>query len=237
MVLNRFATKFENFLATIPGAERVDDLAKDGNLEQAKRADFLFEGRTVVCEVKSLETRTNRKANAILRSSGIQVPQGGAWLMDLLGERADKNELYDRVVNAGTTALADGLADANRQIGATKEAFGLNSADGLLIILHGTVQDTNPNVIVRRVIQRFAKTHASGRPYHDQINLVCIFSEKHKLELPSGALADVVISLTNPRVPERHDVIAVAKAIQERWATLNSRRTLTVEMPELPPSR
>lgn len=237
MALSQLATKFENFLATIPGAERVDDLAKNANLERTKRADFLFENRTIVCELKSLETRTNRKGNAILRSSGIQVPEGGAWVFDLLGNRTDRDELYDRVVNAGTTPLVDGLADANRQIKATKEAFGLKSADGLLIIFHSTVEDTHPNVMVRRVIQRFAKKDASGRPYHDHINLVCIFSEKHKMELPSGDLADVVIPLTNPRIPAQHNVVAFTKSIHERWAAFNSRGALTVEMPELPPPR
>lgn len=237
MASSNFARSFEDFLATIPGAERVDDLAKDAGLDRAKRADFLFEGRSIVCELKSLETRTNRKKNAILRRAGVEIPQGGAWLMDLLSGRPDEDELYDRVVNAGTTALSDGLADANRQIKATKEAFGLASADGLLIILHGSVEDIHPNVMVRRVVQRFAKNADSGSPYHDHINLVCIFSEKHKIELPSGDLADVVIPLTNPRVPEQHNVMAFTKTIHERWATFNSRQAMTVERSELPPPR
>jgi hypothetical protein len=237
MTLSTFAASFETFLASIPGAERIDDLAAEGSLIRAKRADFLFANRSIVCEVKSLQSRTSQKQRAILSAAGIQLPKGGAWLDDLLKGRPDGDEIYDRVLNAGTTALSDGLAEANKQIRATKEALGLGSAGGLVIVLHGSVKDINPNVMVHRIVQRFAKNDIDGRPYHDHINVVCILSEIHKFELPTGARADVVIPLTNPRVAESRAVNDFIETLHERWAAFNGRKPLVANMTELPPPR
>jgi len=237
MPLSNFATSFETFLESVAGAERIDELAPAAGLSRAKRADFLFANRSIVCEIKSLESRTQEKQRAILAAAGIQLPSGGAWIQDLLNGRPNADEIYDKVVNAGTTALSDGLAEADKQIIATKDAFGLASADGLVIILHGSVRDINPNVMVRRVIQRFKKNGAYGRPYHNQINLVCIFSEQHTLELPTGEIADVVIPLTNARVPEAHGVMEFMKTLHEQWAAFNGRQPLATTMSELPPPR
>ncbi|MDC8784799.1 hypothetical protein [Roseateles koreensis] len=46
------------FLATLLGAESLDDLLGDPKFDGQRRADYLLFGRRVILELKSLETDT-----------------------------------------------------------------------------------------------------------------------------------------------------------------------------------
>lgn len=49
--------RFKAFVKTIPGAESIDDLEElpEGS---SKKADFFFDNRRIVCELKSLQVDT-----------------------------------------------------------------------------------------------------------------------------------------------------------------------------------
>jgi hypothetical protein len=46
--------RFNSFVRSIEGAEFIDDLDLTSEQQKSKRADFLFESRKIICEMKSL---------------------------------------------------------------------------------------------------------------------------------------------------------------------------------------
>ena len=98
----------------------------------------------------------------------MNLPDGEYEINAVLESRTDKDELYRQCVNAMSTGVSDGVADANRQIRETKRVFGIDEADGLLVLLHGRVKVLNPDVILMRVGQRLAKKTSEGNPQYVQ---------------------------------------------------------------------
>ena len=59
------ADRFREFMAQYPGVERIDDLAPGGN---GKRADYLLDNRSVILELKSLETDVRPKIDRMVEA-------------------------------------------------------------------------------------------------------------------------------------------------------------------------
>ena len=51
---------FYRFCDSLPGAERIDFLELPGS--GLRKADYFFRNRTVICEIKTLETETLRRS-------------------------------------------------------------------------------------------------------------------------------------------------------------------------------
>ena len=65
-----FRDRFALFAKTIPNSESIDELAQTNEQRAAKKADFFFENRKIVCELKNLETDTSTKIEKLLKPFG-----------------------------------------------------------------------------------------------------------------------------------------------------------------------
>jgi hypothetical protein len=222
---------FYRFLDSVPGAERIDMLPDpDPGLQ---KADYFFRNRTVICEIKTLETETNDKIAPILIKAGVPIQEGQFDLTALLKGRPDENELYWKCINAITTGVKSGMDTANRQIRDTKTAFGIQEADGLWIILHPKVRVTNPDVIMARITRRLRKRNEAGGPKYDQITAFVLFSEIHKLKLTDGTMLSPIIPVQNAEVSERFGVSGVIDELIEGWGAWNGRETHLIHASQL----
>lgn len=225
-IAEELAKRFAAFCDAVPGSERIDniELTEDQKRSKLKRADFFFERRTILCELKSLETDTTDKLVPILRDAGVPLAAGTFELTALIKHRPDYDELYRACMNALTTSVEDGLAQANRQIRETKQLFDIDEADGLVIFLHGRVEVLNPDVIMRRVFERLAKRKDDGSgPYHESVTAVVLMSEIHKLKLTDGRMLSVAIPVPHAAVPEKFDVMKFSNVLADSWADWNGR--------------
>jgi hypothetical protein len=204
----------------MPDAEEIDTIAVEPS--PLKRADFLLDSRTIICEIKALETDTAPKFNAFLKQQGFDLPPGEYDIRQLFGTRPDGDVLLAKATQLVATAVSDGLAEANRQIGDTKRLFGITAADGLVVILNGMVEVLGPQIVIKRVLERLEKLADDGTSYHGNIALVLYFSEKHLRETELGDAA-VAFPIRNERVVAVHDLAAVTTTFVKGWAGFNGR--------------
>jgi hypothetical protein len=229
-LVDEMPSAFYRFCDSLPGAERIDSLESPGS--GVRKADYFFRNRTVICEIKTLETETNDKLLPILREAGVSLVQGEFELTQLLKGRSDADVLYWKCINAITSGVKQGMDTANRQIRDTKKAFGISEADGLWIVLHPKVHVLNPDVILTRIRRRLNKRNGTG-PAYDQITWIVLFSEIHKLKLQDGTLLSAIIPVQNAEVLERTAGSSVVDELIDGWARWNGRPNLTVHASEL----
>jgi len=208
LLVDRMPEELFRFCDSIPSAERIDDLDFP---EWLQKADYLFRRRSIVCEIKTLETETNDKLTPILQAAGVQLPSGEFELTKVLEGRPDADELYWKCVNAITTAVKSGMDAANKQIADTKKAFDIPDADGLWIILHPKVHVLNPDVIMTRIARRLQKRNKAGGPAYDQITSYVLFSEIHKLKLSDGTMLSAIIPVLNPEAPPKERSLPIPR--------------------------
>jgi hypothetical protein len=218
------ASRVIDFCRSTPGAEELDALAltPEQKALKLKCADFLFENRSFVCEIKALETDTAWKFVAFLKQHGFDLPPGEYSVQQLFPTKPNGEELFQKATNIIATAVADGLADANKQIGDTKKLLGITTADGVVVILNGMVEVLGPQLVVKRVLERLNKLADDGTPYHNHVGLIVYFSEKHLRESAAGDAA-VAFPIRNDGVAALHDLNAFASSLVNGWATFNGR--------------
>jgi hypothetical protein len=175
--------RFFNFCRQFPDAEEIDAIVAPKTLPTGiKIADFLFEKRSIVCEVKTLTNDTATKLASYMEQNGIgpsQLSGGTHIIRELFLQLDDGEEKYQRAITLITKPLCDGLDEAEKQVRDTKQLLGLPNADGLVIILNEQVTLAGPSLIMERLGQRLAKTAADGAPYHKNLNHFLHIGEKY----------------------------------------------------------
>jgi hypothetical protein len=222
--MGALASRFIEFCRSVPGAEEVDALALTSEQKalKLKSADFLFDNRSIICEIKSLETDTAWKFTAFLKQQGFELPPGEYSVQQLFSTKPNGQELFQKASSIVATSVADGLADANRQIRDTKKLLGISAADGVVVILNGMVEVLGPQLVIKRILERLDKLADDGTPYYSHVALILYFSEKHLRESAAGDAA-VAFPIRNEGVPALTDLNAVASKFVKGWAEFNGR--------------
>lgn len=214
--------RFLEFCRRHPGAEDIDELVKLSGVPVGMRiSDFLFQARTIVCEVKTLTNETAGKLVAYMQENGIDpsnLPDGDHSIRQLFLQLDGGEKKYRRAMTLITTPLTKGLDDAERQIRDTKKLFDLPNADGLLVILNDKVVLAGHPLILERIAQRLAKTAANGSPFHGNINHILHIGEKY---LTGEENMYMNLSLANPLAPEANGVSAFVQNFVAAWAAFN----------------
>lgn len=218
------ANRFIEFCRSVPGAEEVDVLpfTREQDALRLRRADFLFDSRSIICEIKALETDTSPKFIALLKQERFDLPPGDYSVQELFSTRSNGEELFRNATTVVATAVADGLAEANRQIGDTKKLLGIAAADGIVVILNGMVEVLGPQLVIKRILERLEKLADDGTSYHANVALILYFSEKHLRETGTGDAA-VAFPIPNERVASLHDLNVLATQFVKGWAEFNGR--------------
>ena len=105
--------RFLKFCRQYPGAESIDDLVKPSDVPPGtKIADFLFQARTVVCEVKTLTKETVEKLVAYMQENGIgpsNLSNGQHKVKERFLQLEEGEEKYRQAIARVTTPLLMGL--------------------------------------------------------------------------------------------------------------------------------
>jgi hypothetical protein len=220
-----FRERFSLFAKTIPQAECIDDLPQTEEQRAAKKADFFFENRQIVCEVKNLETDTSPKVEKLLKplEKRPEWPRFyGAWdLSKILRKFPDGAEINREVFESTTSAIRKAVADANRQIRATKQTFRLPTSGGMLVLANESIAVLSPEVIAHRVHRMLNKRTPDGKPQFPEINMVWMLSEKHVVEVRPG-LNGIACLLLRQEIADPIGVQDFVESLQPRWAEFHS---------------
>lgn len=158
--------RFTFFVKNLEDAECIDDLVLSANQQRAKKADFFFDNRSFISELKSLKTDTAPKVERILepykKMPEWPIYYGSVDLRDVLKHLPNRDEINAKVVEGVTDGLEGIIESANRQIRTTKETFNLPDSEGILIILNDVVDTLTPELIRYRIYKCLRKKAAEG---------------------------------------------------------------------------
>jgi hypothetical protein len=211
--------RFIEFCRRYPGAEDIDELKKLLIVPPGmKIADYLFQARTIICEVKTLEQETQVKLEKYMRGNGIEpsnLLDGQPIIEELFLRLDDGKRNLQKAMSLISTPITKGLDDAERQIRDTKKLFNIQNSDGLLVILNDLVTMASPPLVQERLAQRLRKVRVDGSPYHKNINYIVFICEKYI------TYDDLYQHLLLSFQPESNGVAAFVKDFMEKWAAFN----------------
>lgn len=220
-----FKQRFALFAKTIPASECIDELPQTTEQRAGKKGDFFFEGRRIICELKNLETDTSPKIRKLLKplENRPEWPRFyGAWeLSKILRKFPDGADINRKVFESTTAAINKAVADANRQVRATKKTFSLPEAGGMLVLANEFIAILSPEVIAHKVHRMLNKRTPGGAPQFPEINMVWMISEKHVADLGSG-MTGIPSLLMRQEIPDPMHVENFAESLQPRWAAFHN---------------
>ncbi len=218
--------RFSDFCRNYQGAEDIDSIALSpeeenrrlaGNLQ---RADYFFNGRAIIAELKTLEIDPQGKVVEIMDQAGIGpdvLGKGVHIVEELFSGVPNGKKLFRKAVKAITSSTKNDFNNAARQVRDTKAIFDIKSADGLLIILNDSIEIAGPPIIYNRLARRLQKRDGEGDVFHQDITRVLYISEMHAIER-DGADHRMNVTLNNPHVTEQHGVNDFVTKLSKNWA-------------------
>jgi hypothetical protein len=122
-------SRFESFVETLDGFESIDALLRNGeDPPNKKRADYLFQSRSIIVEQKALETnpanRPQKFADKIIRDRGI-IAFGTLSTRRIFSGQPDANSLQRRLVLSIAGNIDDNVAKADKQARDTRLIFDI----------------------------------------------------------------------------------------------------------------
>jgi hypothetical protein len=202
--MDNYADQFRVFLGLLPGAESLDDPNVLAISAQIKRADYLLFQRSMIAEVKQLETDPAYKVEAVLERyrSHPSYPLffGQRTLSDVLAHMPQdiQDEIRQGVYDSISRSIMEGCEDANRQIRQTRSHFGLAHASGVLFILNDRIEILSPNVLGARIQQQMNKRAADGTDRFPEIAFVCALSWAHFIRGVDGTPSHPILTVEGP---------------------------------------
>jgi hypothetical protein len=217
----RLEARFLDFLAALPGSERIDGLSVPSR-QGVEIADFLLADRQVIVEVKSLETDTASKVREVLQKHENRPEYPvfyGDWpleriLAHLPDGAAIRAEIYERV----TRSIERAFKKADHQVAGTKVLFQLQASVGLLVLLSGSIDIFSPEILAQRVSQMLLKRSPGGEIRYSNVQWVCIVSETHYAPLGDTLKAMPMIEIEGPTAESYPGSATILDDLRARWA-------------------
>jgi hypothetical protein len=217
--------RFIDFAKNLDGTEFIDNLHLTPVQEKGKKADFFFNCRKIICELKSLKKDTKDKVHNILLPHE-ERPEWpvfyGEWeLSKVLSHLPDGKKIHRKIFDSVTSAVEPLIKKSNGQIKATKETFGVPDAGGFLVILNDMVEILSPEVIAYKVGEMLKKRTPEGRIRFPEIAVIWIINETHFAQLTPSLRGIPSIIFVNNYVKDSAGVEVFANTLQAKWAAYN----------------
>jgi hypothetical protein len=224
--------RFKVFLRDLEDAENIDALKLTPEQQRANKADYFFERRSIVGELKALYTDAEPKIETILEPYR-ETPEwplfyGEQALQKVLERLPDSESLTAKIVEAVTDSIEGVVKKANRQIRATKETFGLPDAGGLLIILNDVVEILSPNLVTNRVRRALNKRTSDGELRFPFISAVLLIGGAHYTQL-TPMLKGIPLLTIPSNMPESDKVEEFIGELSSKWAAFEKQPFFHIE--------
>jgi hypothetical protein len=138
---------FKSLVRKFPRANVVEDLLAQTPMQtKTRNADFFFNDRRLIGELKSLETsRIPRIQKVIdeLRDRGeLPIFYHSAPVSQIIKDHPDRQTLNKQFLMEIAKRLEKDFREANGQIRDTKAAFNIPTAKGFILITNSELQET-----------------------------------------------------------------------------------------------
>jgi hypothetical protein len=216
--------RFERFVTTLDGFEDIDALLKKCDPAGKRRADYLFSGRNVIVEQKTLETDPGDKAqnyvHRLIEENRLAVGYGTFVIdKDTFRDLPDGEKLYKNLLHKTSSRLEKIASDADKQTKGTREIFGLSDAAGVLVILNQGAESLIPELLDYR-IQDLFKVDNSGSVRFPRNDMIMVISELHPVRIGPTTLLPTR-RYVNSTARQRERAIAFTDKLTAAWAAFN----------------
>jgi hypothetical protein len=199
-----YSDRLREFLGMLPGAESLDDPNVLVPSVPVKRADYLLFQRSMIVEVKQLETDPAFKVEAVLERYKLHPSYplffGQRTLTAVLAHMPAElqEDIRQEVFESITRSIAKGCESANRQIRESRAFFGLAQASGILFLLNDDISILSPDVLAARVEQQMHRRAADGTDRFPEIALTCVCTWAHFVRGNDGTPSHPILVVEGP---------------------------------------
>lgn len=178
---------FNQFIKTIAGAEIIGDL-KPGYAYPHLVADYFFDNRTIVAELKCLEDDMMEKFQLLIdkkvKEGTLSLFYGSVSFEKLLSNMPDdkKEAMKKESFEAVTSSLEDAFEKANKQIRETKKNFNLRDSAGFLILTNNGNITLDPILAVHK-LQVLMNKKRNGQVRFESLNFGIYIATRHYMNV------------------------------------------------------
>lgn len=222
----RLESRIAKFLNAGPSAEVLDELTF-GTRFAGKIADYLLDQRRLIVELKTVKGDPSARVSALVRDAMAEEPRmfavGRVGIQPMLQKRANGEEVNRQMVHIGGRAVRQQLQRADKQIAATRRAFGVESATGLAVLVLEQGQRIEASLVA------YAVRHAlMGASPLTNIDYVWAAMENHTIHLPDGGLGyPEMLMWREGDTPER--TRALLGSMLDAWAAAEGTELVHVD--------
>lgn len=219
-----YASRFRDFLGVLPGAESLDDPSVLATSAPIKRADYLLFQRSMIVEVKELESDPEYKVESIIERYRTHPSYplffGKRTLQAVLEHMPEdlQEEIRQDVYDAISRSISGGCEEASRQIRETREHFGLSHASGVIFILNDRIAILSPNVLAARIRQQMHKRTPAGADRFPEISYACGLSWAHLVRANDTTPAHPVVIVEGPAGKSHPNASGQLDYILDAWS-------------------
>lgn len=221
--LTTLRARFEAFVKTLEGFEDIDTLLKNQDVPGKKRADYLFQNRSIIVEQKSLEIDPADKPQKFLEQL---IKEGKLMFWGTLSTEAifrrmpNGDELRKQLALKIGKVVSDNVEYADKQTRDTREIFNIPGAGGILVILNEEATTLLPDIVTYALTNAFQKKIGDEYRYRNTDGVLLI-SEAHPVETPGFQKSFPIQPHVAPATENGSAVSAFMKMMATRWAQFN----------------
>lgn len=229
--------RFTFFVKNVVEAECIDDIELSANQQRGKKADYFFENRKHIMELKSLKTDSFDKVGKILepytRRSNWPIIFGSVDLQQVLKRLPNGQTINAEIVEAVTDSIEGVIESANRQIRTTQETFDLPNSDGILVILNDVVDTLTPELVHYRVSRCLRKTYSNGELRFPHVQIVVVITTTHYTQVKPElkAMPIMIIPGSNGETAAAREFVG---SLIKRWSKFEKRPLIKVDEEQFP---
>jgi hypothetical protein len=217
-------SRFESFVKTLDGFEDIDALLRGKGCDNRTRADYLFQGRQIIVEQKTLVSnpanRPQKFADKIMRDRG-SIAIGSVSTRRIFSGQLDTSSLQRKLMLNIARIIDDDVAKADKQTANTRLILDISDAIGVIVLLNERAEMLAPDVVRYGLCNTFQKRAQDGGLRYTQNDGVILISEVHTLPVPGFLRAHPINTFTSPQTNSAEKVIDFSKMLMERWAAFN----------------
>jgi|ERR1700733_288232 len=218
--------RFQRFVTKLDGFENIDELLNDDDPHGKKRADYMFAGRSIIVEQKTLEIDPNDKPQKFidrLMEDRPVVGYGRFSTSEFLSKHPNGRKLYRDFIHKLTAVIEEDVSNADKQTRDTRQIFSIPNAAGVLIVLNEAAHILDPQLIRYRLQNLLTKKLPDGSPRYPHNDLAITITEIHPVHVGTSSFArfEAVIS---PTASNRELALSFAERLKERLSAYCGRR-------------
>ncbi len=216
--------RFQDFVTTLDGFESVDALLAGNDPHGMKRADYLFDGRTIIVEQKILEADPADKPQKFVErlvQDGRVLFYGTLSTDVIFNEMRDGDRLKRQMFDKLTSRLDADLSNADKQTRDTRTIFNIPDAVGVVVILNEGAKTLVPDTIRLGLARTLCKTLPDGSYRYPSNAGVILLSDLHSFNTGDGLRLIPMLQFSHPNQRRVDEFAAFAAMLTARWAAFN----------------